>query len=775
MLKRFIDKEEKLSFDEKKVELKEIIDIIARKFLLYIAYEDPDVLMNKLIPNIVNQIKTQSNYDPRYIIFTGQYLGSYVKTSLEMLGNRNRITSFISNDIDIFVPLYNLTSAKNDNDIHVDDEIPFVDNYSSIDFISRYKIVSSTYATIAIHRNIPVNITLVEHDILSRYTKNKENNLKKLIHLAEEIIDKFDINSVKIGVVFDVKEMKVVKTIIHEDYINFLLSGYLQLSNTTNFFKSFPRVIKKVVEFMKNSTFVSKDIAPNELIEYFETGKIAIKNKNKSGKYVVDSNRFLISFPKEIKYLELHSKITLNKIGVVKGSETVSYPNYKEIYKYFEYLQAIYMKFKYGIIRDSKTLDEIGYLVDNPLEIKLSDNKKLSKLYELGFGAFLEQGGFTVNIDKQKSKGISLTFKIVIHKDDLDYEKIIDDSLIIREYLDDYFSKLSERTRSYPPTASDMQYIAKIQLLYDKLSKKKITRIYEYLNSILREKSFMLLAISEIIKHNQTNIPLGELKIMKKIEEHVEIHDYLIRLLKLYDFRRALKIISLIDNLIHELLDELVDDKKAKQLIYLELLRPVFASSNVTNVDLHIGLLESKNDEEDKEVLKEHLSQFIKNKIKEQLNLKNDVVLPEEFKKIMVVVGDYVIEELKTSFDLRYEGSVMNHCVGGYANNVKNYRSSIFKLYSDNDKKFRYTCEINPLTYDVIQIRGKSNKPVSSEHKEIVDELIEKVIEHMKEQDRSTIVQDSMEQKTVLYTPPPAPNVVDLGIDIDDAVRAEPF
>jgi len=733
MIKRFIDQDNALTFKEKKEELKDIIDVIARKYLLYIVGNNLENFKEKFVPEIVNYAEKYSNYKPKYLLFTGQYLGSFIRSALLSKNTISIGFNTISNDVDIFVPLYGLYTYKSTHNIEISDNIQVVNHYDSIDVINKYDIVSTEYYRSDFVNN-KVNVTLVSHPILSKFSKNKDVNESKLILLCREIIDKFDINSVKVGVVYNIDEKRIVDVIIHEDYLNFIISGYLQITPTTDYFKGFPRIIKKIKEFN------DRHIRTVEQLDYF------IKNN----KFISENNK-VVKLPKESETtVEFYSKSTLESIASIDMNLKVNYPNYSEIFKYYDYLIALYKYIINKPLDDHQTIASKGVKVPNPLSIGVLRNKKLISLFEKGFGTFLEKNGFQIDVVKKEDDFDKLTiyFSLSIDKKDIDYISIVEESFILNEYADLFLKKFVEV--GTVPGISEFKLVAKLQVLYEKRSKKKIKRIYDYLLSILNTKSYALLALGEIIKYNLVNIPLGDLKILKTIENHREIDIFFMNLLKLYRFDKALKIVNYVETLKKEVIRKRVKDKKEQELIELEIINSLYSATNLLNVDLHVKILMNN----DLELIREPLEKTIDKLIQEQLKLKNEVIIPQEFNPIKVKKGGYVIEELKTAFDLRYEGSIMSHCVGGYVDNVKRYRSSIFRLESKEDKTFRYTCEINPGTYGIIQVRGKHNRSVDNNHKEIVDELIERVVDEMKKQKRREIVEEKKNQGAESIQPP---------------------
>jgi hypothetical protein len=83
----------------------------------------------------------------------------------------------------------------------------------------------------------------------------------------------------------------------------------------------------------------------------------------------------------------------------------------------------------------------------------------------------------------------------------------------------------------------------------------------------------------------------------------------------------------------------------------------------------------------------------------------------------------WTIQEVRTPNDLSCEGNLMNHCVGGYADEVKSGRTRIFSL-RDPQNKPHVTLETDNSGTDVKQIKGNSNKTPRDEYKDMIRDWV---------------------------------------------------
>ena len=80
---------------------------------------------------------------------------------------------------------------------------------------------------------------------------------------------------------------------------------------------------------------------------------------------------------------------------------------------------------------------------------------------------------------------------------------------------------------------------------------------------------------------------------------------------------------------------------------------------------------------------------------------KYENVMFEEFSVPDKEYDGFRFVQLKTADELVYEGTVMHHCVGSYADKCADGRSIIFSMRKD-DRSY-VTIEVSPTTYEIVQ------------------------------------------------------------------------
>lgn len=85
-------------------------------------------------------------------------------------------------------------------------------------------------------------------------------------------------------------------------------------------------------------------------------------------------------------------------------------------------------------------------------------------------------------------------------------------------------------------------------------------------------------------------------------------------------------------------------------------------------------------------------------------------------------------EELKNEDQLKLEGDVMSHCVGGYCDKIKKGDARIFSLRNAEGKP-KITAEWDPRSRTFEQIMGPGNSNPKDKYRDMIDWLIEKSID----------------------------------------------
>lgn len=100
---------------------------------------------------------------------------------------------------------------------------------------------------------------------------------------------------------------------------------------------------------------------------------------------------------------------------------------------------------------------------------------------------------------------------------------------------------------------------------------------------------------------------------------------------------------------------------------------------------------------------------------------------PEHVKELFLLKNNWKAVSLHSAKALSYEGSVMQHCVGGgsYNDRVFDNRISIISLRDENDNPHA-TIEINNKNNTIVQIQGKNNKALNQKYVSILVDYIKK-------------------------------------------------
>ena len=555
--------------------------------------------------------------------------------------------------------------------------IEALDEYTvSLGFGNSYDIAKTGYINNYIDE--PINITYIIHPL---YTDSVADDYDIIGYkkLAELVINSFDINIVKVGFVYNMRTKKI-DYIITDDFINSLFSGIITPSANVDWTISYGRIFKKVKNM--RGLYLDRDIIIN-------AGDCRIKLKegvkiNKSD--FIRYNDLLIAsskFCNNNKYLFTNSNYT-------DPFDDIELPN--------EF-----------IINDYKRYSEYS-------DFYIQFCKKYNYHFNLGF----------------KHDTINGSEKVCISIDkDID-ESILDDTFILKEFI----NSIKNDTVYNPHYMELLKNMVKAEVVSAYRSKKKIKVINDYLKKFNLGCILHYSIISEIILNNITSINLDLFNVTKLLN-HDEIKNLFIDLRVKLSIDKVLLLITQMEDVRVTCIKSMKLGKELEEhymLISIPMYYKLFTSDITSKIALQI--IVDKPIDSYIDIFRESIKTIIIEH-KEKLNKH---VLPKEFNKIEYSNNGNHIVELVNNIELEIEGKIMHHCVGGYGTSIENMGSSIFKIYSDNDKSLRYTCEINPFNYNVIQCRGKKNMAVRPEDKAIVDDLIKRVANKMKEQNRSDIV-----------------------------------
>jgi len=692
----------KISFNDKKKIFKKYIKKSLERFLA------KDLISDGLFDSIIEKIK-QDNGDSRYILISGQYVASKVRAAL-MKNN----TAIIKNDLDIFV----LQRHVNRNDIFLRESVT-TGYLGTIDTKSPYRINSSNYHNSKFRTKL--NIIEVSYEKSSSCldtANNSDEFIQKFSkYILTDIVESFDINSVKCGITYDLVD-EVFDFIISDDFVEFMLNGILRVNSYTNWFGSFPRIMKKLVEF-GNVDYVQPTITDNK-----ENNPPVLRKRIDK----VFAELIAIVHPK-----------TYKEIGIISAAMFTDINNSDEIIEYYDLLLAAEK-----MILD---VDKNFYDFSDIRLVGFSVNHKLYQVYSEHMYRFLTNNNFKF-IPTIPSKN-KLDIITVISKDNIDISKL-DNTILLKDFLEE----LIENRRKYQVDylVHIIREITKVEILSKKISQKKIKKIKEYIFNNICDKSTGFIALMNIIKYNAVNIPLNYLKVLNLTHEHTEadmLYDFMLSVLS-YD--KTLEIMHNLEQIRLSAIKELkIDNPIIKEFAKYESIPKYYNSFGEGYFcKLFMKLFEIKYDSANTDEIYEFAKNSISNVLKGIIKLKNEELLPKGFANIQITEQNAILKELDTSLDLRLEGHIMRHCVGGYDRSVKRGDSSIFSIKHNSDSSFRYTCEVNPETYAVVQVRGFSNKSVEPEHQELVDKLIDRCIKEMKNQERNKIV-EKMHQNDQIF------------------------
>ena len=364
-------------------------------------------------------------------------------------------------------------------------------------------------------------------------------------------------------------------------------------------------------------------------------------------------------------------------------------------------------------------------------DMKLELSKLIYSKYKIGlrtstgktYSRLVDEisSGFTIDYDKNN---VNYSDSIGMHFTE-EFKKIIDFTEIkyisVENYINlSYSSKTGHDARREIFSQLHLATISEISL--QRMSQNKLETLVKYLE-----------------KRGYDNIPLVYLILVdqpKLLNRNVS------------DFYRVFSNLVHFDDIFQKHYDaELVFDFILDILNLIEIISKDNAKSlNITKKDLintMFGVLESDqkylsyledyilSDKKTDKIYSALLEDF-KTQVKDKL-------LTDLIKFPRIVVKDdegHTIEELIQGFELKSEGSYLNHCVGGYVRAVELGRSIIARIYknspftSENKQNFRYTVELSydEITNDfrTVQIRGYSNRSMAYEHSEIILPLIDK-------------------------------------------------
>jgi len=324
-----------------------------------------------IINTISYQITAKNNhFDNEPIFFiSGQSVASFLASAI------NPRFPQIYNDLDIFVPDF-VTPSESSADENENIEVKYMLNngskidiqrIDSIDKDTNYEFINPADDTpiwiepqIIWYRNIYKSITAKE--IQNRFQK-----------MAFSVIDGFDINSVKIGILLD-KNLENINLIIHPEFLKCLHEGVNIKScnfNPSTYMRVFSKnisilrsntVVKRIIESEANENeFISKMI---EKLEY-ELSVLRTANhiymkfvESENARNVYDKNMHLmrINVDAQRKFFQ-----RLEKVAQLLNTFENIYPDCKPITEqlknlFYKFQDTFYLRKKYLIMKGSEEL-----------------------------------------------------------------------------------------------------------------------------------------------------------------------------------------------------------------------------------------------------------------------------------------------------------------------------------------------------------------------------------------------------------------------------------
>jgi len=325
----------------------------------------------KSIINIISsQISAKNNhFDNEPIFFiSGQSVASFLASAIDPRFPQ------IYNDLDIFVPDFVIPSESSADESE-DIEARYMINNSKIDiqrvdFVDeniKYEFVNPINAT---HIWIEPQIIWYRNIYKSITAKEIQNRFQKM---AFSVIDDFDINSVKIGILLD-KNLENINLIIHPEFLkclyegvnikscNFNPSTYIRVFGKNISILNIDTVVKRLIESETNETdFVLKII---EKLEY-ELSILRTANhiymkfaESENVGNIYDNVTHLMRVN-----IDMQKKFFRRLEGVAQSLDTFEniYPVYKPVVKQLKKLlckfqDAFYLRKNYLIMKGSEEL-----------------------------------------------------------------------------------------------------------------------------------------------------------------------------------------------------------------------------------------------------------------------------------------------------------------------------------------------------------------------------------------------------------------------------------
>lgn len=538
----------------------------------------------------------------------------------------------------------------------------------------KYKLISNDYELLVDSINNNYSIHCVEErDIFNYiYISNQSTKNNNLLNI---IVDRFDINSVQIGI-----NLKTKKLYVSEYFKEFVNNRQLKIVNYHSFPSSLMRIIDKKIS--SKNTYLNLDFEisyglPLYINKIHRKGTFVLDKKYQKLKNIPESKPYLdiinhyfnISeesfFSDKDKYTNINISPETNYKVIFNGS---SYYCSNFLNYYEEYCE----KHKLFInIIDFILMDNIDEELLNKFSIQC---KKIQTVHGIPFNFFYFKNDslskfipyFSLNnilipSDANYNGYYNIQEQILLKKFQIKENIVIDKNLMeyckILNFNDkktlDFFHKLKNKP----------------------IEDFKISQLRDFFNFIIHFDEynyvfFKTYKLNKIFSHYTLFLKLyllskNKFKNSKDFFEHT------------YQFFNLFKNENLF------LIGALETEKFS-----LKELEFAFFNLNIDNI------------------LKKIQDKSIKQKI----------IIPREYLEL----ENYTIKQISDSFYLKHVGQCMNHCVGGYAHNLKRSDLFYFDIYDPNE--VRITLEMQVIQKDkdidlnIKQMRLKRNEQPTKEH-----------------------------------------------------------
>jgi len=636
-------------------------------------------------------------------------------------------------DIDVFLLNLEHEFIRDDENDNMFENVVYT-QYRT-DFKEKSVKVRNSEKTDIVFSNQVVNII----NVVDRYYSNIsfKDNLSRFEMYAQEVLDAFDFNNGKIGILFTPENgLKYYRIVIHEDYLEWLRSNQLE-SKMRNFnygtvFRherrmekfhiTLPEVKTRYIDFPKPA--VSLPPFGNFINDGISEFKKNLSRKDE--RFYTDKYKNLrLLYIMSIYYEEIFNRI--QKIQKYVDSKVPDKLKTK-VNSYFEKLlrDLNLLKEDLGVsLRSSELLKKMDYLQDVKDEtfFKLQKNSLVPKRktiqdymkknnidfidYKKNPEKFYLLNTLLQTVDTVFNSGIELTEKIKAEFQGKNIDSELDDlfnnieSLKENETLKEF---LFEGNFGIPSSAF------RLSKLEEEFLRKGQKKILNYFNTIMKmnpdfNKYFVLdMLISEpyLLKLNSKDT----YTFLNLIYYHSELyHAYNSAYKKEKYIDLIILFNSILENRIKKEFTELHKNEKlkfsrreSKEGIKTQLLKiPKFINDLLIKFnDIivvgkagHSTLVTARVDT--MEDLMEKLIDPIIEKLVKEYKKNSEPLIPYE--KIDYKYKNIDVYELHTSNELSRIGLIMKHCVGGYSTQVRNLSSFIFQIEDPNDRDLKYTVE----------------------------------------------------------------------------------